>query len=500
MGLCFDALGENLAISRMDSTIQIFNLKQNAVTVTHEFTEQNVRSISYNPYEQGIWGIGDSSNDIVAWDYQQNTSKIVLPGAKILEGESHRTIGELSYLDSGKSIAITLGGNGKYGYVDVWDVARQEKLYRGEGFGMPVGKVCVSADGKWIAACGDGPPRMVHASTGQGSRRDYKIKSDYPYVFSANSEYAMAWRINENAGSGIGITIFDTRYGEGISTFEATKPLSIEAGQSAVSDDGKWIAIYRVGHGVQLFDAVTGTADHLIPLETSSSPVSMGFTTNPFRLIIAVREADKKFSEIYSWGMGEKKLYKPEWFGTPALANPQIVNIWKKSGYQFGVVPKTSSISLTKLNANNFFEVFNEFTDGQEFRENDRSSIMDVSSDLELFAANDSHNGIQIWNLGSNLNIIGLRGHQDSISALLFDGPKRLISTSNLSTKPNELTELKIWDIETGHSLLTLEVKESLHDIRLLSSSSGNRPNPMKGRLLLGVTDDQTIIVWDLGL
>ena len=483
-GICFDKPGENLAISRMlagekKERIQLFNLEKDAIISSVDVS--NIRSIAFSPHEPAIWGVEDETNDIVSWNYLENTLKIVLPGEKTLPGEENMSLVAFTFLKSSERIALSVAEDMGNGYIDVWDVSNQMKIYRAKGFQLPVGKVSVSPDGKWIAACSGGPPRMLYASSGQGAKQVIREKHEFIFALSSNAQYTLAGTAKVRGDSSRTMTVFDTMSGKEINSFEVPSDVYSSSGQSAVHDDGYSVAFIRAGGGVQIFSTVTGKPVHSIDFEPSLSPIFLEFTTDPFRLIINARgPGDASPNVFVEWDMEEEVLNKPMRLRQPSYFGEG--NIWTSSDYKLFVVPESNSIAVKEFASS---KVLHRFTEGQNFEETKTASVMDISRDRDFLAVVDSDNGIQIWNLKTGKHVFGIGGHRNSVSSLRFSpDATRLVSISSSSN------DLKVWDLKTGSTLINLQMVEPLYDIRFANN----------GNTLLGVVENRKIILWDLRL
>jgi len=499
LAVCFSPDGMLALSGNHDHTVKIWDISdQNirALTMQNMSSGQckhtlsghtaQISSVSFSPDgKQALSGSLDGTVKI--WDV--DTGECIRTNNNKVEGAFYSAT-RVSFSPDG-NYALSANTNNT---VLLWNITTGQCIHVMDGHRGVVYDVCFSADGKQaLTGSGDRTMKLWDITTGQCTRIFTGHTREITSVcFSTNGQKALSGSLDNT------VKVWDIKTGECIRTLKG-HPLSVISvcfspdGHRALSgSDDKTMKLWDIETGkcIRTFEKHLGSVVSVCFSPDNNQALSAGGDMKLWNIPCNNTEFDFLLSQIQT---SEFVVRESELFHNAVTEINRLIN-------QKEILP-----ALTKLNE---FRKSKTFAFGKEFFECNRkiasycvyhqlnsyalkNSLDDIGVVFDFILTNKSSRmilggddkTIKIWDIESGKCIRTLEGHTDNVITGCFsqDG-KQAISGSDDKT-------IKVWDIETGKCIRTLE-GHTAHVLSVCFSPDG--------KLALSKSPDLTVKIWDI--
>ncbi|MBH8560714.1 hypothetical protein I8748_00565 [Nostoc sp. CENA67] len=430
-----------------DKTIKLWDLKNGNCIRTIDAHKNILRTATFHPSGNLIASCGDDGL-IKFWNVDNGEC------LQVLEGHEGWVI-SVSFSPDGKLLASS--SNDKS--IRIWEVETGRCIRVLKGHQDWVMSVSFSPDGQMIASSSfDSSIRLWKVSNGDCI---HILQGHTFWVWTA--AFSPDGKQIASAGSDKTIKVWDITDGRCLKTITGH---TNQIWSLTYHPDGQQIATGSDDQTVRIWDITDGKCLKIIQGYTNWVK-SAKFTPNGKQLVSAHQDHTVRVWDIFS----HQNLHTLKGHESPVLSvalhpDGQLI----ASGSEDG------TIKIWDINNSNCLYTLSEHA-------GDVWGIT-FSPNGQLLVSGSYDKTIKIWQLNEQVCIHTLKGYDDRIGAATFNPEGSLLATAGEST-------VDIWDVASGICLYSLE--EEGHKGRVKSVAFS--PD---GQLLVSVSTDKTIKIWDL--
>ena len=438
--VAFSPDGKTLASGGADNAVKLWHLETGDVTTLAERQFFGVNAVAFSP--DGKILASGSDDDVKLWNIKN--------GQHLATFKGRDRVFSVAFSPDGKTVAV--------GTVDptirLWDVETGQNIATLTGHEGPVLSVVFSPDGKTLASGGrDNTVKVWHVLTGrnlQTFKRAAKVSS---VAFSPDGKVLAS-------GSVVGIKLWNLETGEDIGMFKQSATTN-SVRSVAFSPDGKTLAsapVNRFGGtsgAVRLWDVETRKNRTTLPGHTEGI-FSVSFSLDG-KTLVGVSNSSVKLWDIKTGknihtyrGGGPVMMLSPDG-ETLASRGPRNIKLWEVDTHKniatfamHGDDRRAWGMQLWGIRWEDIYS-------------------WAFSPDSQIFAWGTG-NQVRLWKhaseslpsfMGRNLTV--LKGHTgENIHSLAFSPDGKTLASGT------EYREIKLWDIETGENIATLETEAAV--------------------------------------
>jgi WD40 repeat protein/uncharacterized caspase-like protein len=396
--------------------------------------------------------------------------------------ESDATM-SVAFSPDGKVVANTAAGNNQ-SFVELWDVATGQKLRALRGHTDRVLAVAYAPDGRTLVTGSmDSTVKVWDAATGTELRT---LAGHTHGVWSV--AISRDGRLLATGGYDNSIKIWDLAKGKRLHTLEGH---SANIPALAFSPDGQTVASGSIDASIRIWNVSKGKLLQILKGHTDAVS-AVAFSPDGQILASGSRDRSLKLWNTTSWqeirglntddpGGLHAVIFSPDGRTLFSAGEGSIIRV---SDVGTGAELRRISGYADTVNSIAFSP------DGLRLLSGGGSNMLDK---------NISSRTTKLWRSDGGRELQTLSGHKSNVTSVVFSPTGKIFASAGWDH------ELKLWDAADNRELLTLlGHKNAINGIafspdgRFLASASGGPIKNVKGEPIAGVSEDNTIRLWDV--